>query len=556
MPRYEYSEGSSNKFWEIAMTGGSLKISFGKIGANGQTQLKELGSPAAARNEYDRLVAEKTKKGYALAGAKPPKPATVATPTTSATAKAARAKPAQSARANPATSAPATAGMYFEFRDGSSSKFWEVTLEGKTVTTRYGKIGSDGQSTPKAYSSAATAKIEHDKLVAEKTKKGYELVRGDAPAAIESVHARDPKLEAIIAAAPDDKDNYLVYADWLQSQGDVRGELIALQAAGKDAAAKKLIAGNREHFYGKLADALDILERFPYHPLGDNTAWRWGYLEKLWISNKHDRSSGDEDGKAPVDVGDALGWLLDHPSTRFLRELSVGIVEYEDNGYAGIAKIIGKRSLPTLRKLIIGDFYYEETELNWSNAGDVSPIYKAVPNLESLTVRSGTMKLGKLELPKLRELHIISGGLDKSSFKAILEAKWPHVERVTLQLGEELKFKLADLQPIFDGRLFPKVKHLGLGNSPQGDAIAQALATSKLAGQLESIDVSDGTMGDAGALALAAGKFPKLKAIDIEKCWCTNAGINALEKLAKLDGAKAQQTDGLEPDDRYISGRE
>jgi uncharacterized protein (TIGR02996 family) len=553
MPRYEFSEGSSNKFWDIAMTGGSLKISFGKIGANGQTQLKELGSPAAAQKEYDRLVAEKTKKGYALAeGSGPVKVA----------GKSARSKPpaksaGKSAKSNPPARAKKNAGMYFELRDKSSSKFWEVTLADKTVTTRYGKIGSDGQATPKTYKSAGEAKTEHDKLVAEKTKKGYKLVRGEAPKPTESVHARDPKLEAIIAAAPDDKDNYLVYADWLQSQGDVRGELIALQAANKAAAAKKLIAANREHFYGKLADALDMLERYKYRPLGDDTTWRWGYLEKLWISNKHDRSSEYGDTVKPhIDVAEALGWLLDHPSTRFLRELAVGIVEYVENNYVGVAKAIGKRLLPTLKKLIIGDFYYEETELNWSDAGDVSPIYKAVPNLESLTVRSGTMKLGKLDLPKLKELHIISGGLDKGSFKAVMDAKWPHVERVTLHLGESLKFKLADLQPIFDGKLFPKLKHLGLGNSPQGDAIAQALANAKIAAQLESIDMSDGTMGDAGALALAAGKFPKLQTIDIEKCWCTSAGVGALKKLAKVVGDKDQQSDGLDPDDRYISGRE
>ncbi|HEY1549650.1 MAG TPA: hypothetical protein VGG28_17600, partial [Kofleriaceae bacterium] len=289
---------------------------------------------------------------------------------------------------------------------------------------------------------------------------------------------------------------------------------------------------------------------------GDNTAWRWGYLEKLWISNKYDRSSEFGDGDKPeIDVGDALGWLLDHPSTRFLRELSVGIVEYQDNSYGGIAKVIGKRALPTLKKLILGDFYYEETELNWSSIGDVTPIYKAAPNLESLTVRSGGIKFGKLELPKLRELRIITGELDKGAFKSIMDAKLPHLERLGLQLGDELKFKVSDLQPILDGRLFPKLKHLGLGNSAQGDAIAQAIASSKIAAQLESLDMAKGTMGDVGARALAAAKLPKLKTIDIERCYLSSAGIAALKKLAKVENPKQQKT-GEDADDRYISGRE
>ncbi|HEX3483186.1 MAG TPA: WGR domain-containing protein [Kofleriaceae bacterium] len=39
-----------------------------KIGSNGQTQVKDLADPAAAKKEYDKLVAEKRKKGYVDAG--------------------------------------------------------------------------------------------------------------------------------------------------------------------------------------------------------------------------------------------------------------------------------------------------------------------------------------------------------------------------------------------------------------------------------------------------------------------------------------------------------
>src|SRR5215831_9414919 len=67
----------------------------------------------------------------------------------------------------------------YEFSEGSSNKFWEITLEGSTFTTTYGRIGSDGQSTTKSFKSDAEAKKAYDKLIAEKVKKGYELVGGD-----------------------------------------------------------------------------------------------------------------------------------------------------------------------------------------------------------------------------------------------------------------------------------------------------------------------------------------------------------------------------------------
>jgi predicted DNA-binding WGR domain protein len=62
---------------------------------------------------------------------------------------------------------------YFEFVEGTSSKFWEVWIEGNEVRTRYGKIGAAGQTTIKDEGSPAAAQKLHDKLVNEKTKKGY-----------------------------------------------------------------------------------------------------------------------------------------------------------------------------------------------------------------------------------------------------------------------------------------------------------------------------------------------------------------------------------------------
>jgi predicted DNA-binding WGR domain protein/cell wall assembly regulator SMI1 len=65
----------------------------------------------------------------------------------------------------------------YELSDGASNKFWEITLDGPRFKTRYGRIGSAGQVTLKEYDSAETAKREHDKLVAEKVKKGYRIGR-------------------------------------------------------------------------------------------------------------------------------------------------------------------------------------------------------------------------------------------------------------------------------------------------------------------------------------------------------------------------------------------
>src|SRR5437899_533125 len=84
----------------------------------------------------------------------------------------------------------------YEFVEGTSSKFWEITLDGASFTTTYGKIGTAGQSTTKDWPDEAAARKEHDKLVAEKTKKGYSLASG-APAAVPA-----PAPAAVPASAP------------------------------------------------------------------------------------------------------------------------------------------------------------------------------------------------------------------------------------------------------------------------------------------------------------------------------------------------------------------
>ena len=59
----EFADDGSNKFWRARVEGGTLYVNYGKIGTNGQTQVKELG-PDGAKKEFDKLVREKRKKGY------------------------------------------------------------------------------------------------------------------------------------------------------------------------------------------------------------------------------------------------------------------------------------------------------------------------------------------------------------------------------------------------------------------------------------------------------------------------------------------------------------
>jgi len=60
---------------------------------------------------------------------------------------------------------------YFEFRSGSSRKFWRIVKNDSKITTHYGKIGTLGQMTTKDYGSKVDQTF--DSLLKSKKNKGY-----------------------------------------------------------------------------------------------------------------------------------------------------------------------------------------------------------------------------------------------------------------------------------------------------------------------------------------------------------------------------------------------
>jgi predicted DNA-binding WGR domain protein len=74
-----YTDGKSDKFWEIQLTGVSHTVRYGRYGTAGQTQTKAFDSDDAALKSFEKLVAEKLKKGYVDDGTAivPPEPVAI-----------------------------------------------------------------------------------------------------------------------------------------------------------------------------------------------------------------------------------------------------------------------------------------------------------------------------------------------------------------------------------------------------------------------------------------------------------------------------------------------
>lgn len=62
--RYEYTEGASNKYWQVAVTDMRVDVQYGRIGNQPQSSTKTYDSAEQAVREKDKMVAKKIAKGY------------------------------------------------------------------------------------------------------------------------------------------------------------------------------------------------------------------------------------------------------------------------------------------------------------------------------------------------------------------------------------------------------------------------------------------------------------------------------------------------------------
>lgn len=62
--RFEYTDDRSNKFWEVEVNDSDVTVTFGRIGAAGQTQTKSFDTHAEAERHAEKMIASKLGKGY------------------------------------------------------------------------------------------------------------------------------------------------------------------------------------------------------------------------------------------------------------------------------------------------------------------------------------------------------------------------------------------------------------------------------------------------------------------------------------------------------------
>ncbi len=364
----------------------------------------------------------------------------------------------------------------------------------------------------------------------------------------QALDARFTDLERAIVEDPEDREAYLVLADFMQSKGDPRGELIALQLAGetdaaKQKAAQKYLDAHHEVLIGALVPHQKV-----HDGSGDDAfTWRRGFIHKAIVS------CADDD--AEESASEIVELLLRHPSGRFLHELVIGFDGMPgDSDLGGVIRALAEQMVPSLRTLFLGDFEYpDECEMSWFEVGDLSELWRALPRLQHLIVQ-GNMTLGEIAHDKLERLELRTGGLPAAAARSVSAAKLPAIRHLEVWYGSDGyggDSSVLDVTPLLARHDLPALRHLGLRNCEYTDEICDAIARSRLLRQLEVLDLSMGTMSDDGVEAMVAhaDAFRHLKTIDVSKNWISNDGLAKLRKL----GPTIIDDDQQSGDGRFVS---
>lgn len=245
-----------------------------------------------------------------------------------------------------------------------------------------------------------------------------------------------------------------------------------------------------------------------------------------------------ENGKGAQTMAEEI---LADPEFPELEELIIGGWggEYEDDCQPildAIAENADKFS--HIKKLFVGDMDFEVCEVSWIMQGDYSRIWKAMPQLQELTIKgSMELTLGEIEHENLESLTIICGGLGKDVIKEIEKAKLPNLKKLLLYIGvEDYGFDgdAGTIKELLANSNFPELTYLGIVDSEIQDELTEVVLESKYIGQITTLDLSCGTLTDKGGSMLLEklSGLSNIKKLDVHHHYLSDEMMGKLEKLS------------------------
>jgi uncharacterized protein (TIGR02996 family) len=455
----------------------------------------------------------------------------------------------------------------FQFSDAKSHKFWTIDVSGASFTVTYGKIGTAGQTQTKTFPTAEKARAEAEKLVREKTGKGY--VETTPTATVSDAEA----LERGVMADPDDVAGWSAYADYLIERGDPRGEFMRVQLALEDEALspaerkklaadeKKLLAKHSADWLGPLAPFLlnQKPEERKYRPETIRYQFRRGWLAELEI---------------PDLTVEFVRAMIRCPEARMLQRLHIHSAAYEfaegdprasqyadgkykpgpdipegvDSWDVSLHLLARFPHLSAVRVFHLGNPLteaFDESDQCHTPGKAAYHCLKQMPNVEEVYLLAHDVDAAKifaLPMPLLRVLQYDHGRmypLDKlAANKTLTNLTTLRCHPHALEYDDEdpgAYIRFNHLRAICRSPHLPRLTHLRLRLSDFGDRGAREIVDSGILKRLKVLDLQGGCITDEGAEALAG--CPDLKNLEFLNL-NTNAMSSHGEQILVATGVK------------------
>jgi uncharacterized protein (TIGR02996 family) len=332
--------------------------------------------------------------------------------------------------------------LRLEKGEGDGRIVWEISRKNTTVTVSQGPPGRAGRTTVKDHGDEARARAAYERAVATRRAEGFEEPADRALVGASSrkgVSARNPELDALIEEDPHDLSRYLIYADWLQQQGDPRGELVVAQHAlatatvdGERAKFEEVEARLFKTFAAELLGKLGGLSRVKARSSIDvrGLAWRCGFLRAVRLPRRS--------------AAEAARRLIDHPSARFLEHLAIPAGEL-----IAVREVLRGTMPRTLRSFALNDPYATVS---------LGPL-DVIPEVRRLTTVCSLHRTGPAVLENVEELLVGVG--TPATLAGVAKTRWPSLKRLHVTFSV---VDAVDVAPTLAEMLrrMPLVEHVSL----------------------------------------------------------------------------------------------
>ncbi len=334
----------------------------------------------------------------------------------------------------------------FELVEGTSSKFWEIEVEGASHTVQFRKIGAKAQVKTKTLASDAAAAADAEKLIREKRSKGYREVDED-----EIADAAARELGGDAAAGPAKKKKAIPSTRYTMKAPPGHVPMVfTLQS-------NRLLTNDLAQVFGSIGEAQEHLERVM------KLRKREGYVvlttEELTGEETEDAPVGEDEGftvdpkkngrwtVAFKKSGDVSAATCAKVLRRLEKDVPTSVQVLCDPGSPGPAwaTAIASHRFPSVTSFVFDTDFQTQTRQGRNTLGSLAATLDAFPKLEQLFATGALELQGAGSHGSLRELYLLGDPMAPGLLKALGSCTFPNLERIVLSLASDAGPASGDL---------------------------------------------------------------------------------------------------------------